>query len=122
MYRNRKFRNIMADTEVAPEASELLFEADDVAELVAEVTGEDVTVEADEDKVEFTVGEEVFTVDTEGSGEIIESCAARKKAMAAARARRVASASAARPARRVVKSSTSVAPRTKGKVVRRSAK
>ena len=64
MYRNRKFRNIMADTEVAPEASELLFEADDVAELVAEVTGEDVTVEADEDKVEFTVGEEVFTVDT----------------------------------------------------------
>ena len=37
--------------DVAPEASDLLFEAEDVAELVAEVTGEDVAVTADNDEI-----------------------------------------------------------------------
>lgn len=63
------------DVTVAPEATDLLFEAEDVAELVAEVTGEEVTVEPveDEDAVEFAVGEEIYTVEAEGDEEILES-------------------------------------------------
>ena len=66
-------RRIAASTEVdgqgasvAPEASDLLFEAEDVAELVAEVTGEAV-------EVTFAVGEDEFTVQAEGDEEILES-------------------------------------------------
>lgn len=59
--------------EVAPEASDLLFEAEDVAQLVAEVTGQDVSVTADEDVVVFEVGEDEFTVEAEGNEEILES-------------------------------------------------
>lgn len=73
-------RRIAASTEVdgqgasvAPEASDLLFEAEDVAELVAEVTGEAVEVTADEDQVTFAVGEDEFTVQAEGDEEILES-------------------------------------------------
>lgn len=60
---------------VAPEATDMLFEAEDVAELVAEVTGEEVTVEVDDadDSVIFTVGEEEFTVEPEGDEEILEA-------------------------------------------------
>ncbi len=63
--------------EVAPEATELVFEAQDVAELVAEVTGENVEVEVSEDAVVFAVGEDEFTVEPEGDEEILES--SRKK-------------------------------------------
>lgn len=77
---NRNRRRIYAADEekvvVAPEVSDLLFEAEDVAELVAEVTGEVVDVVADEDKVVFTVGEDTFTVEADGEEEIVE--AARK--------------------------------------------
>lgn len=66
-------RRIAAETEVAPEATDLLFEAGDVADLVAEVTGEDVEVEATEDAVEFTVGEETFVVEPEGDEEVLEA-------------------------------------------------
>jgi len=59
--------------DVAPEASDLLFEAEDVAELVAEVTGEDVAVTADNDVVTFEVGEDEFVVEAEGDEEILES-------------------------------------------------
>lgn len=59
--------------DVAPEASDLLFEAEDVAELIAEVTGKDVTVEADENKVTFEVGEDSFEVEAEEETEILES-------------------------------------------------
>lgn len=62
-----------ADVEVAPEASDLLFEAEDVAELIAEVTGQDVEVTADEDAVTFAVGEDEFVVEAEGEEEILES-------------------------------------------------
>lgn len=58
---------------VAPEASDLLFEAEDVAELIAEVTGQDVAVTADEDLVKFEVGGEEFTVSADGDEEILES-------------------------------------------------
>lgn len=59
--------------DVAPEASDLLFEAEDVAELLAEVTGEPVEVTADQDTVVFAVGDEEFTVEAEGDEEVLES-------------------------------------------------
>lgn len=63
------------DVNVAPEATDLLFEAEDVAQLVAEVTGQPVDVEKAEDgnSVEFTVGEDVFTVTAEGDEEVLEA-------------------------------------------------
>lgn len=72
-------RKIMASEEmggeptVAPEASDLLFEAEDVAELVAEVTGAPVEVTADDTTVVFTVGEDEYTVEAEGDEEILET-------------------------------------------------
>ena len=61
------------DVDVAPEASDLLFEAEDVAQLVAEVTGKDVAVSADDDVVTFEVGEDEFTVEADGDEEILET-------------------------------------------------
>lgn len=58
---------------VEPEASDLLFEAEDVAELVAEITGEDVEVTADEDSVVFAVGDDEYTVEAEGDEEVLEA-------------------------------------------------
>ena len=106
--------------EVAPEATELVFEAEDVAQLVAEVTGQDVEVEADENSVVFTVGDYDYTVEPEGTEEILESSRkvlkgkksvsastrrpARRPGMAARKpARRPVSASTRRPARKVSK-------------------
>ena len=68
-------RRVMAETDVAPDAAELLFQAEDVAELVAEVTGEVVEVEADDagESITFNVGEEAFTVEAEGTEETVES-------------------------------------------------
>ena len=99
--------------EVAPEATELVFETEDVAQLVAEVTGEDVEVEADENRVVFTVGDYDYTVEPEGTEEILESSTkvlCGKKAVKASskarrprmgtRARRPVSASTRKPARR----------------------
>lgn len=68
---------------VDPAATDLLFEAEDVAELVAEVTGDVVEVAVDDeaDTVVFTVGEgdaaEEFTVEPDGDEEVLE--AATKK-------------------------------------------
>lgn len=59
--------------DVAPEAADLLFEAEDVAELIAEVTGEPVEVTADEDTVVFKVADDEFTVTAEGDEEVLES-------------------------------------------------
>lgn len=63
----------VADVEVADEASDLLFEAEDVAELIAEVTDEDVAVTVEDDIVKFEVGEDEFVVEAEGDEEILES-------------------------------------------------
>lgn len=73
------------DVDVDPKATDLLFEAEDVAELVAEVTGEPVEVEVDDDgnSVKFTVGEDEFNVEAEGNEEILESVRTRKKAVKA---------------------------------------
>jgi len=62
------------EVDVDPEASELLFETEDVAELIAEVTGMPVEVTADEDTVVFAVGEDEFTVEPEEDVEFVESC------------------------------------------------
>ena len=73
-------KRIVADDQAAnvtPEASQLLFEAEDVADLLAEVTGEEVNVDVAEadDSVEFTVGEDVYTVapDEDEQVEVLES-------------------------------------------------
>lgn len=102
--------------EVAPEATELVFEAEDVAQLVAEVTGQDVEVEADENSVVFTVGNYDYTVEPEGTEEILESSTkvlrgkrpvraasrTRRPGMGA-RSRRPVGASTRRPTRKVSK-------------------
>lgn len=62
-----------AAVDVAPEATDLLFEAEDVAELVAEVTGNEVAVTVDDDVVTFEVGDDVYTVEAEGDEEILEA-------------------------------------------------
>lgn len=73
------------EVEVTPEAMDLLFEAEDVAELIAEVTDEEVTVESDGETAEFTVGEDVYTVEAEGDEEILESRKLDKKPVKASR-------------------------------------
>lgn len=63
-----------ADVEVDPAATELLFEAEDVAELVAEVTGQTVEVTVnDDDTVDFNVGDDTFTVSADGDEELLEA-------------------------------------------------
>lgn len=63
----------VADVQVDPEVSDILFEAEDVAELLAEVTGQEVAVTAEDDVVTFEVGEEAYAVEAEGDEEILES-------------------------------------------------
>ncbi len=93
-------------------ASELLFETEDVAELVAEITGMDVDVTVDDeaDSVTFGVGEEEYTITPEGDEEVVES--STKKF----RSRRVDASKASRAPRRVSASRRTAArkaPRTR---------
>lgn len=94
-----------AAVEVAPEASDLLFEAGDVAELIAEVTGQDVAVEADENTVTFEIGDDQFVVEADGDEEILEATKrplqGKKPVKASRQARPVARKAA--PARRAVR-------------------
>lgn len=79
------------EVEVAPEATDLLFEAEDVAELIAEVTGQPVEVTAEDNSVVFAVGDDEFTVEAEGNEEVLESVRKPmkgKKAIAASRTAR----------------------------------
>lgn len=104
MYISRKSsRPIKANEEVIvqDEATDLLFEAQDVADLVAEVTGEDVDVTADEDQVTFAVGDEEFTVTPDGDEEILESVRRPLKGKRAVAASR--KTPAGKPVRRVVR-------------------
>ena len=78
------------DVEVSPEATELLFETEDVAQLLAEVTQKPVDVDTTDDgeSVEFTVGNDVYTVESEGDEEVLESVRKpfkRKKAIKSSR-------------------------------------
>lgn len=71
--KRRIVANEEVDTQVAPEATDLLFEAEDVAELVAEVTGQAVEVTAEENQVTFAIGEDEYVVEAEGDEEILEA-------------------------------------------------
>lgn len=81
--KNLKNRKVMANTDIAPEATDLLFEVEDVAQLVAEITGSDVEVTADENEVTFDLADEQYgsyTVEAEGDEEIVaESVRFNKK-------------------------------------------
>ena len=55
------------------DTSELLFEATDVADLLAEITGQDVDMDMDDDVVVFTIGEDEYTIEPEGDEEVLES-------------------------------------------------
>lgn len=97
-----------AEVTVDEAATELLFEAEDVAELVSEVAGLPVDVEVDEDQVVFTVGDDEYTVTPEGDEEIVEQSRRMSKSARSVRAgRRIV-----RPARRVA-ASRRVAPATR---------
>ena len=67
---------------------------EDVAQLVAEVTGDDVVVETDDesDTVTFTVGDDQFEVQPDGDEEILEASTrfSRKKKTVSASTRRSA--------------------------------
>lgn len=99
--KNRKLNRgrVMAETEIAPEASELIFEVEDVAELVAEITGEDVDVTADENEVTFEVAGETFTCSAEEDIEEVESSTRPKRSMK----RVAASKTAKKPMGKVVR-------------------
>ena len=66
---------VKEEVEVHPEATDMLFEAEDVAELLAEVTGEavEVTVDDSGDAVTFAVGEDEYLVEAEGGEEVLEA-------------------------------------------------
>lgn len=99
---------------VDEEATDLLFETDDVAQLVAEVTGMDVEVTPDPetDAVTFAVGADEFTVTPEGDEEILE----------ARRMPRKPAVKAATRTRRFRPSSKTVSASRKTRTVRRAAK
>lgn len=93
------------DAEVAPEASELLFETEEVAQLLAEVTGETVDVELDDENeaVKFTVGDDEFTVHAEGDEEILESRRVGRGKREVAASTKLAAKPQGRTVRRIVK-------------------
>lgn len=100
MKTNRRRRVIRANEEVVVPETDLLFEAEDVAELVSEITGEDVEVAAEEDAVTFTVGDEEFTVEAEGTEEIVESARSARRGARSIKASKAVGRSATRRIRR----------------------
>ena len=62
----------VAEVTVDEAATELLFEAEDVAELVSEISGQPVDVTVDDEMVTFTVGDDEYTVTPDGDEEIVE--------------------------------------------------
>lgn len=68
--------DVIDDVVIEPEATDLLFEAEDVAELLAEVTQQPVEVTADENEAVFAVGDDEFTVSADGDEELLEASTA----------------------------------------------
>lgn len=66
-------KRVVAETEIDESATDLLFEVEDVAQLIAEVTGEDVAVEADGTAVTFDVAGDTFTCEADEETETVES-------------------------------------------------
>lgn len=90
------------DVSVESSAEGLLFEVQDVAQVIAEITGQDVEVSTDDetDEVEFAVGDEVYTITPDGDEEeVVSSRQISKRPVRASRIRRGAR-------RRPVKAST----------------
>lgn len=111
--RKRNGRRVMASEEagevfVEPEVTDLLFETEDVADILAEATGEDVAVTSDPESeaVTFDVGGEEFEVTPEGDEEILESRNVRGRRVAASR----------RPSRQAVRSSRRTTARPTNRV------
>ena len=92
------------DVFVEDAASTLLFEAEDVAELVAEITEQDVDVTIDDeaDSVTFAVGDDEYVITPEGDEEIVESSTKKFRSRRVSASRKVA-ASRARRARRTAR-------------------
>lgn len=85
-----KTNNIQAaedtdDAVVEPEDVGFMFDAEDVADLVSEVTGEEVEIAVEDDAVTFTVGEDEYTVEPDEGAEVMEMTRvpAKKTAVAA---------------------------------------
>ena len=78
---------------------------EDVAELIAEVTGEPVDVTVDDSEVVFAVGDDEFTVTPEGDEEIVEQSTRIRKSEKSVRANRSVRVAASRKvaARRIRK-------------------
>ncbi len=95
-------KTIRANDEIETEVMDLLFEAEDVADLVSEVTGEDVSVEASDDgeSVTFVVGEDEYTVEAEGNEELVETSKRMRKTSTPVKASKTASG---RTVRRIVR-------------------
>ena len=83
--------DVDTDADVAPEATDLVFEVQDVADLVSAVTDApvDVDVADDGNSIDFTVGDdedaEVYTVEADGTEDVLESVRTRKNAIRASR-------------------------------------
>ena len=103
---------------VDPEATELVFETEDVAELVAEITGEDVEVVADENEITFTIGDTDYTVEAEGGEEVLEASTSVRRRNAIQASRRAANNRRPVAASRQVNRTPSNKPA--GRVIRRS--
>ena len=111
-----------AEVTVEDAASELLFEAEDVAELVSEISGQPVDVTVDEDEVTFTVGEDTYTVTPEGDEEVVEDSRKVRRSARSVRAGRAMRRPMARrdsSARRVAASRRAVAPARRVAATRR---
>lgn len=115
-----------ADAVVEQEAIGLLFEAQDVADLVSEITETPVEVTVDkDDQVVFTVGEDVFTVEAEGTEEMVEA-SRRVSDKRISAARRISEArrrvQASKEVKRPVKSAAAMAARRAAVKASRDAK
>lgn len=98
---------------IDPEATDLLFEAEDVAELLSEYAGQAVDVTVEDDKVVFAVGDVELTAEAEGDEEILEAASSR-----ALRGKRTVSASTKRQTARRMQPSPRK-PVTAGRTVRK---
>lgn len=88
--------DVIDDVVVEPEATDLLFESEDVAELLAEVTQQPVEVTADDSEAVFSVGDDEFTVSADGDEELVEA----STAVVRRKARRTVSAATKRSAKK----------------------
>ncbi len=74
IYKNSRTRNpIESDSDVVTEVVGLLFEPNDVADILAEITGEDVEVNAEGENVTITIGEDSWEVTAEPDDEFVEA-------------------------------------------------